>query len=288
MEKYYRFAGIELAVSIPQARMYHNDLQLAAFRTDRVSAPHRYVIAVKPSLEPPGGPELATLPGSRIFADGDGYARYYGALDNCPDGAYCRGVHRGKIHEITLTEAMVPGTVSARLVLNALDVEHLVAASGGVILHAAYIARGGKAIVFTAPPETGKSTQAELWKIHRGAEIINGDRAVLLQENGVVCAAGLPFSGSSPYCGNQTLPLAAVVYLRQAPETSIRRLRGAEAFRRVWEGCCVNTWNREDVSAASGLVETLLGQVPVYELACTPDESAVNALEAQLRKQESP
>lgn len=288
MEKYYRFAGIELAVQIPDARMYRDDLQLAAFRTDHVTAPHRYLVEVAPVLVPPAGAELACLPGHRVYAAEGGYVRCQGAVEGSIEGAYICALHRGKHHEITLAQSMVPGIVSARLVLNALDVEHLVASSGGVVLHASYIAWEGKAIVFTAPSETGKTTQAELWKKLRGAEIINGDRAVLMPENGRICAAGLPFSGSSSYCANRTLPLAAVVYLRQAPVTTIRRVRGLEAFRRVWEGCCVNTWNREDVDAASGLAENLLKHVPVYELACTPDESALEALEQQLRKRENP
>lgn len=286
MEKYYRFAGIELVVRIPPERMYRDDLQLSAFRVENVTQPHSYDVSLSRMLEPPVGEELACLPGARVYAVENGYVKYYGSVQDGPESAHTRAEHRGKCHTIQLKEALVSDTISARLVLNALDVEHLVASSGGVILHGSYIAWEGKAIVFTAPSGTGKSTQAELWKTHRGAGIVNGDRVVLMPENGRICAAGLPFSGSSRYCANQTLPLEAVVYLKQAPVTTIRQLRGLEAFRRVWEGCCVNTWNRVDMHAASGLVEKLLGQVPVYELPCTPDESAVKALEQQLRKQE--
>lgn len=285
MKKYYRFAGIDLEVDIAEEKMYTDDLQLTNFRAESVTDPHCCRVSVVTSLEPPAGEEIASFPGARIRILEEGYVRYHGALESGYGNAYIRAEHRGKKHHITLTEAMVPEFVSARLVLNALDVEHLAASAGGVILHASYIAYQGRAILFTAPSETGKSTQAELWKAHRGAEIINGDRAVMLPADGNICAAGLPFSGSSAYCENRTLPLMAVVYLKQAPQTRIRKLRGLEAFRSVWEGCCVNSWNREDVEAASGLVEALLQQVPVYELACTPDEAAVEALEEELRKQ---
>ena len=285
MEKYYRFAGIDLAVDIDENHMYRDDLQLTAFRTDQVQNPHRYPVSVVSALEPPEGEEICTMPNARVYAADGGYVRYHGPLQENLGGAHIRAEHLGRLHKVTLTEAMAPGMVSARMVLNALDVEHLVASEGGVILHASCIGWNGKAIVFTAPSGTGKTTQAELWETHRDAEIINGDRAALVLRDGYIFAAGLPFSGSSPYCKNRTLPLTAVVYLKQAPQTTIRKLRGLEAFRKVWEGCCVNTWNREDVHKASGLVEMLLQQVPVYELACTPDETAVEALEKQLRKQ---
>lgn len=285
MKKYYRFAGIELEIEIDDPQMYTDDLQLTPFRTEQARNPHRYQVSVAPILEIPAGAELNSLPGSRVHALEDGYVRYHGALEEGIQNACIRAEHRGKSHRITLTKELVPGIVSARLVLNALDVEHLVASEGGTILHASFMEYEGRAILFTAPSETGKSTQAELWKKHRGAEIVNGDRAALIREGERICAAGLPFSGSSRYCGNRTLPLMAVVYLKQAPKTTIRKLRGAEAFRRVWEGCCVNTWHRGDMEAASALVESLLGQVSIYELACTPDETAVEVLERELRKQ---
>lgn len=284
MEKYYRFAGIDLAIEIDDARMYENDLQLGAFRVDRADAPHRYTVAAD-AIAPPGGRELICQPGFRIYQAPGGYVRYQVGEQKDPTAAFFRAEHRGKTHRVTIRRDQVPGTISARLVLNALDVEHLVASSGGVILHASFIQWQGQAILFTAPSETGKTTQAELWKEFRSARVINGDRAVILEKDGVFHASGLPFSGSSRYCGNCTIPLAAVVYLRQAPATSIRRLRGVESFCRVWEGCCVNSWHQEDVQAATGLVQKLIGCVDIYELSCTPDETAVNALEQQLRRQ---
>lgn len=286
MEKYYCFGGIELAVQIPQAYMYREELQLAAFRVEQVQEPHLYRARVVPALEPPAGQELARLPGGRVYAADGGYVRYHGAGDRDAGQAFMRAEHRGRFHEITLRADMISDRISARLVLNGLDVEHLAATVGGVVLHGSCIRREDSAVVFTAPSGTGKSTQAALWRTHRGAEIINGDRILLRPEKGRIHAAGLPFSGSSRDCRNTMLPLAAVVYLKQAPVNMLRRLRGAEAFRRIWEGCSVNAWNRGDVEAAAGLVESLLGQTAVYELACTPDESAVAALEQQLKKQE--
>lgn len=285
MRRYYEFAGIGLAVRIPPERMYRNALQLAAFETEQVTAPHCYTVSVGGEPRLPAGEPLASLPGCVVYGLADGYLRCYGDVQRGAEGIHTWVEHRGKEHRIMLRERFVPGVVSARLVLNALDVEHLVCGAGGVILHASYIEWEGRAIVFTAPSGTGKSTQAELWKRHRGAQIINGDRAVLMPRQGAVFAAGLPFSGSSRYCLNRTLPLAAVVYLKQAPETKIHRLGGVEAFRRVWEGCCVNAWNRADVAGAAAAAEAVLGSVPVYELACTPDVSAVEALEQELRKQ---
>lgn len=285
MEKFYRIANIDLVVRIEDDRMYPDDRNLTAFRAAPGADPHRFTVEVREHLDPPAGRELANYPGIRIYETEGGYVRYQGPVQDGFAAAYSRTEHRGKNHHITLSQHYTPAMVTARQVLNAMDVEHLVASEGGVILHASFVEWEGKGILFTAPSETGKSTQAELWKAHRGARIINGDRAVICRDDGEYMASGLPFSGSSRYCESCNVPLAAVVYLRQAPQTTIRKLRGAAAFCRIWEGCSVNPWNREDVNSAMALVQGLVGAVDVYELACTPDESAVQALEAQLRKQ---
>lgn len=283
MEKYYRFAGIELAVSIPDERMYEDDRQLAPFRVESVQNPHRFTFEVMEDLPEPVGAEIVMTPGFRIYRHGSGTVRYIGPVDKGWGNAYIRAEHQAMAHSVQLKASQFPNLVGMKTVLNSMEAEHLVLQNGGVIFHSSYIDWNGRAILFTAPSETGKTTQAELWRELRGAQIINGDRSALRILNGNAYAAGIPFSGSSIYCKNKTLPLAAVVYLQQAPITSIRRLWGVEAFCRIWEGCSVNTWDKEDVQRSSSLVERVVQQVPVYLLACTPDESAVLALEQVLK-----
>jgi hypothetical protein len=74
------------------------------------------------------------------------------------------------------------------------------------------------------------------------------------------------------------LPIAAIVYLSQAPESRICRLTGTAAFRRLWEGCSINVWDPDDMERCTDAVSGTVASVPVYHLACTPDESAVLAL----------
>ena len=83
------------------------------------------------------------------------------------------------------------------------------------------------------------------------------------------------------------LPLEAIVYLGQAPVTTIRRMRGYEAFSRIWEGVSVNTWDKTDMELVSHVVQRIAQQVPVFHMPCTPDESAVDVLEQELKKGET-
>ena len=279
MQKYYRFAGVDLVVDLPKDSMYDDERLLAAFRAETVSDPEVFRFELTETVDPPRGENLASYPGLHVYRDGECTMRYFGTLEQSLQNAYVRIEEREKQHDVQVCCKNLTSKVHVKTVLNALDVAHLVTRAGGVIFHSSYIEYDGKAILFTAPSGTGKSTQAELWRSLRGARIINGDRSAIRFVNGVPCAMGVPFAGSSEYCENRTLPRVAIVYLAQAPETTIRKVRGAEAFRRIWEGCTVNTWDRADVDRASETVMKIVSSVPVYYLACTPDESAVIALE---------
>lgn len=286
MEKYYRFAGVEVAVRIPDEWMYEDDRQLVPFRVTQVNAPHIFYFYPVDSLTAPSGELEVLLPGVRVYREGDSYVRYIGTVENDWENAYIRAVHGTNESHIQVKVSEQIRHIGVKTVLNSVGAEHLVAEAGGFVFHCSYIDYRGRAILFTAPSGTGKSTQADLWAQYRDAEIINGDRAAVCRKDGIV-AEGIPFCGSSSHCGNRTLPLAAIVYLSQAPQTSIRKLRGREAFLKIWEGVSVNTWIKQDVERVSGTVQQTATEIPVYHLACTPDESAVTALEEALRRQES-
>ena len=279
MKKYYSFAGVEVEIDIPAPWMYENERHLAPFGVTSVEDPYVFQFELVEQIMPPKSECVFHSSGMQVYADG---VRYHGSVAESWDMAYAQILRSGRHHRVLLDKSQCPGKVGVSAVLTALSAEHLVAQNHGFVFHSSYIEVGGKAILFTAPSQTGKSTQADLWQKLRDARIINGDRSAVRWVKDGAYACGIPFSGSSTYCENVTLPLAAIVYLKQAPQTTIRRVKGSEAFRKVWEGCSVNTWDRDDVDMVSETVIQVLSAVPVYELACTPDESAIIALEGVL------
>ena len=286
MQKHYCFAGVELTVDIPDNVMYDGERHLASFRVDSVKEPHRFVVETVDSLAPPVGTLAGNPPGMRIYREGEQETRYVGIVTDSWENAYLQVDSLGKNHFVKCLKSKLPGRIHEKTVLNCLGTEHLIARAGGFVFHCAYIEAEGGAILFTAPSGTGKSTQAELWRSLRNSQIINGDRAAVRAADSRLTAEGIPFAGSSQYCENRSLPIRAIVYLAQAQETSIRRLRGYEAFSRIWEGVSVNTWDPVDMEMVSDAVLAAARQVPVFHMPCTPDESAVIALEEALRKLE--
>ena len=175
------------------------------------------------------------------------------------------------------------GKLSARQILDALDLFHLLLESGGLVLHASYIQYNGRAILFSGASGVGKSTQAALWEACRGAEVINGDRVLIAAgPDGRFWAHGICYSGTSGICKNSSAPLSALVLLEQSPDNRISRLGGLAALKGLLPQVSYRIWDPEDVANATDLLSRLLSAVPVFRLECRPDEGAVEALERYL------
>ena len=280
--KNYCFAGVEIQIMAPEQLIYTDDRYLAPFAVDSVTDPHIFTFETADTLPEPCGICVVKKPGYIVYQQDNVSTRYIGTVTKGWENAYIWARHCGKDHKIKLRKSDIPDRMGTHTVLSSIAAEHLITQADGVIFHCSYIEYNGKAILFTAPSETGKSTQADLWNKYRGADIVNGDRASIRLIDGKLYAAGIPFAGSSSHCYNRTLPLAAIVYLGQAPETSVSRLKGYQAFAKVWEGVSVNTWNKEDMEKATAIVKNIAETVPVFYMPCTPDENAVIALEKAL------
>ncbi len=163
-----------------------------------------------------------------------------------------------------------------------LGLEEFLAQENCAMLHGSMILVDGEIIIFTAPCGTGKSTQAELWRKHAGATVVNGDKALVKIQDGKIIAGGLPFSGSSNICENLSAPLKAVVSLGQAKENKIRRMTGGEGFVTLLQGNYRFSLSESASQKVTDVLENVVENVAVYRLDCLPDRTAVECLKKEL------
>lgn len=154
----------------------------------------------------------------------------------------------------------------------------------GLMLHSSLIDIDGSGIMFVGPSGIGKTTQAELWMKYRDAIIINGDMALVHEEDGVFRGYGCPWHGSSPYCENRDVLLKGIIVLEQASENTIEKLDGLVLFERMMNNIFIPHWFKPGVESAMETIDHLLTKVPVYLLKCRKDEEAVSMVERVLLK----
>ena len=170
----------------------------------------------------------------------------------------------------------------SRLALMLFSIPERMLEHGGFFLHASVVLWKGKALLFTGPKQVGKSTQAELWENCAGAEVINGDRALLRKKDGVWWVYGSPYCGTSKICHNQGAPLGAVVLLSKSLENSVKEAVGMESVIAFLEGASFKTTDKKQVELVSLLISEVIRETSIYKMECTPTEDAVRMLEEWL------
>ena len=144
-----------------------------------------------------------------------------------------------------------------------------------VQFHSSLIQWQEKGIMFLGPSGIGKTTQAELWERYQDAEIINGDLVFVQETDHDFLGWGTPWHGSSPYCLNKSVHVAALVVLKQGKENRIRKLQGFEMASEVGKHLFYPNWVENGMTLALDILNHLLSQVPVYELTNKADEESV-------------
>ncbi|MBO5858235.1 MAG: hypothetical protein J6R20_00445, partial [Clostridia bacterium] len=205
---------------------------------------------------------------------------YYKSHDN-KDAYYAKRTVDGNDITLVINEEY-KDMIRADVIFSLVGIEEIVAMCNGCVLHSSFIEKDGGAILFTGPCDIGKSTQANLWRNHADAVIINGDKTFIFEKDGVFYASGSPFSGSSKDCLNKVLPLKAIIGLEQAEQNFAKRLVSAEAFYKLYKNCYPVPHSRDLTAALIDFVEKLSQNVPVFDYSCLADESAVRYLESKL------
>ena len=143
----------------------------------------------------------------------------------------------------------------------------------GMMLHASAVEYGGRAVCFSAPPGTGKSTHAERWARLFGASILNDDKPALRRAGGLWRVYGTPWSGKEDMSQNRSAPLAAVCFLFRGEENALEPLTPAQALPLLLSQTPFRL-RREDMERLLTTADCLLRETKVFRLTCRNDDSA--------------
>lgn len=277
MEYYYNFCGVPFRVAAPTALWEDNHSPKFA------CAPRASAVTIEifssPQLPTPTGQLLGCRGEKHIWRNGKTVTRLtqdpFRAIPHMlcsydlthPEAVRCIA-REEDWRWATRSQFLWPGVSLPQLLLY----------HNTLVFHASYIEHQGRGILFTAPSQTGKSTQASLWEKYRGARILNGDKAGV-QPGETATVHGMPFCGTSGICENVSLPLRCIVVLSQAKENTVRRLGVREALPLLSPNVFADQLIAEEWQKTLMLLLDLVENVPIYSLACTPDVRAVEALE---------
>ena len=273
--KRYRIGTADIELRLPFG--IDDTFPFSLFLTDKISTvAHLYEFSFADMLLPTADNPVFVLPDRIVFENEKNVLTYYKKYNSDAFFARRTDIKGTNIGYVEYADEY-KNELWDKSAFDTIGFENIALSEKMLIMHASFINVNGEAILFTAPRQTGKSTQARLWHETRGAEIINGDKALVYISDGTVNAGSLPYCGSSSICKNASLPLKAIVKLGQGNNT-IKKTDISSAVRTVINGCYLPFGAQNVLDCVAETARN----IPVFTFDCTPDENAVRILENTL------
>lgn len=207
---------------------------------------------------------------------------------NCADVDFSVSVNQNEIdYEISIGEFSDYGICESLAVFRKIC-KKILYEYNGILFHSAVIVYKEKAYIFTAKSGTGKTTHIRLWKKLLGdkVKILNGDKPILREKDGQIIAYGTPWQGKENYGCNMQAPLGGVFLLNRGVENSVEKADVKTAIPFMLS----QTLRYQDEICVSNLLsffEKMILTIPIYNLYCNMELSAVETSLSVIEKQES-
>lgn len=146
----------------------------------------------------------------------------------------------------------------------------------GCVFHGAVCARNGAGYLFTAKSGTGKTTHVERWlRVYPDTVVINGDKPILRERDGVIYAYGTPWAGKEGWNTNTCVPLKAICILERSADNHIERLAVKDASMMILQQI-YRPSTPQGMRNTLQMVDRLCSCTELYRLGCNMENEAAN------------
>lgn len=269
------FSGLTLRFTQPRIPFKLSEAFAALLCQDELEPDAEYEIVLLDTPLTPANPPHHTYCSTNLYKTEDGWLHIH-PLRRCENGCQVACLLRpnGK-HTLYYPVALWKHYANPLHCAHLMCIETVLLRKKAFLLHSSVVMLNGKTVLFFGPSGVGKSTQARLWQEYLGAQILNGDRCVVMQKEDGFYGGGSPLAGNSGIYRQEQAPIAAIFLLEQADHCQITPM-GISALAPMLGQTLLNSWDMDFMDHLMQLYQQLLAQVPIYKLRCTPDRSAVD------------
>ena len=269
------FSGLTLGFTQPKLPFALCEAFSALFCRNEAESDAEYEIVLLDTPLVPAGPPRHTYCGINLYQTDEGWLRIHPlrcSENGCQVACLLRPNGR---HTLYYPAALWDQYANPLYCAHLMGLETVLIKKNAFLLHSSVVMLEGKAVLFSGPYGAGKSTLARLWQKKLGAQILNGDRCVVMEKEDGFYGGGSPLAGTSGIYRREQAPIAAIFLPEKADHCQVTPL-GLSALAPMLGQTLINSWDGEFMSRLMLLYQQLLDQVPVYRFACTPDQAAVD------------
>lgn len=139
--------------------------------------------------------------------------------------------------------------------------------------------KNNKAILFSAPSGTGKSTHARLWTTGNYATDINGDVNLIGMDNSKPVVYGTPWCGTSEIYTTKSHELGAICFLKRSPENHVEPLNKSDGLISLSRRCITFMLSADDLKQFFADMDALGDSAILCRLFCNMDPEAQRVLQ---------
>lgn len=146
---------------------------------------------------------------------------------------------------------------------------------GLVLFHSSVVELDGECYLFTARSGTGKSTHTRMWREVFGerAVMINDDKPLIKEEDGVFYAYGTPWDGKHHLSVNRRSPIKAICYLERGEKNEIEKVNSQDVTYNLLAQV-YRPRNQEGLIKTLDFADSMLKSIPMYRMKCTISHEA--------------
>ena len=205
MEKTFQTGSFSFRLKFPEELVLPVDMEKFLVETDSVD--YTYIITAVDILPEAEGELIVDRVDLQVFHTKEGLeSRRIGVKGEARPYAFYRETAQNRAEVFVGRWYLAEVEKYEVVFLSLLALERRLAEQPCLILHCAYTEYQGKAMLFSAPSGTGKTTQAGLWEQYRESRTVNGDKALLEYDGTAWTANGWPVCGTSGVCENKNAP----------------------------------------------------------------------------------
>jgi len=149
---------------------------------------------------------------------------------------------------------------------------------GGLIIHAAGVAKGNSGVCCAGPSGAGKTTLMRQWLGVSELRGLSDDRVVIRKQGKNFRLFGTPWAGEGKIAGSEGVELKALTFIRHSQKNRLEPISPAKAFQHLLPVTSLLYFQKDVLEGALATIGEVIESIPAFELHCRPDASAAELI----------
>jgi len=153
---------------------------------------------------------------------------------------------------------------------------NLIGSGRAIAIHACGVDDNGRGFLFTGPPDSGKTTLANLWKDRQGVTVLGDERLFLRKRDNQYWVYGSPLKGGANLFSPKGAPLERIFFIKHADGNVAYPKRGKDAVISLLTQSYPERYYYRDMQYPLDFCIELSQRVPCYDLGFVPSQEVVD------------